>query len=52
LGTTRTVTDEQGVARLRVCLSAPGREQARASVADRLPATALVRVRGRTRVCR
>jgi hypothetical protein len=52
LGTVRKVTDEQGVARLRVCLSSPGRRQARASVADRLPGTALVRVRGRARRCR
>jgi hypothetical protein len=52
LGTARKVTDEHGVARLRVCLSTPGRRQVRASVADRLPGTALVGVRGRARNCR
>jgi S-formylglutathione hydrolase FrmB len=52
LGSVRRRTDAQGVARLRVCLRTPGRRQARASVADRLPATAPVRVRGRARGCR
>jgi hypothetical protein len=52
VGRARAVTDEQGVARLRVCLSRPGRRKARASVADRLPGTAVVTVRGRARRCR
>jgi hypothetical protein len=52
LGTVRKVTDEQGVARMRVCLSTPGRRQAHASVADRLSGKAPVRVRGQARRCR
>ncbi len=52
LGTVRKVTDAQGVARLRVCLRTPGRRQARASTADRLPATARISVRGRAKICR
>jgi S-formylglutathione hydrolase FrmB len=52
LGNVRRHTDAQGVARLRVCVGAPGRRQARASAADRLPATTPVRVRGRAKRCR
>ena len=52
LGSARAVTDERGVARLRVCLHSPGRRRARATVANRLPATAAVRARGRARRCR
>ena len=52
LGKARKVTDREGVARLRVCLRSPGRRQASASATDRLPGTALVRVRGRSRDCR
>ena len=51
LGSARAVTDERGVARLRVCLHSPGRRRARATVANRLPATAAVRARGRARRC-
>jgi hypothetical protein len=52
LGTARAGTDDQGIARLRVCVSRPGRRQARASIADRLPGTAHVAVRGRAKRCR
>jgi S-formylglutathione hydrolase FrmB len=45
LGRARAVTDERGVARLRVCLRSPGRRRVRATVANRLPARAAVRVR-------
>jgi hypothetical protein len=51
LGKARGVTDAKGVARLRVCPRSSGRLKARATVADRLPGTAVVRVRGRTRRC-
>jgi hypothetical protein len=47
LGSARAVTDEHGVAQLRVRLRRPGRHRLRARIANRLPATAVVRARRR-----
>jgi S-formylglutathione hydrolase FrmB len=52
LGSARAVTNRRGVARLRVCLRSPGRRRVRATVANRLPARAVVRGRGRAGSCR
>ena len=51
LGRKHKVTNERGVARLRVCLGQPGRRRVRAHSEDRLPAKALVRARGQARSC-
>jgi hypothetical protein len=51
LGSARAVTDDRGVARLRACLGSPGRRRMRATVANRLPAATVVRVRGRAGSC-
>jgi S-formylglutathione hydrolase FrmB len=47
LGRARAITDERGVAHLRVCLRSDGRRRVRATVADRLPASAVIRGHGR-----
>ncbi len=52
LGRARALTDEQGVATLQVCVSRPGLQRARASLADRLPGTAPIRVHGHAKRCR
>ncbi len=51
LGRWKARTDERGVARLRVCLRAPGPKRLRAGAQNLLPATATVRVNGRRRSC-
>jgi S-formylglutathione hydrolase FrmB len=51
LGPAQAVTDDRGVARLRACLRSPGRRRVRAAVANRLPARAVVRGRGRAGSC-
>jgi S-formylglutathione hydrolase FrmB len=51
LGSARAVTADRGVARLRACLGSPGRRRMRATVANRLPAATVVRVRGRAGSC-
>jgi S-formylglutathione hydrolase FrmB len=51
LGSARAVTDDLGVAWLRVCLRSPGPRRVHATVANRLPATAVVRGRGAAGSC-
>jgi S-formylglutathione hydrolase FrmB len=49
LGSRTATTDAAGVARFRLCLSSRGRRRVRAELENHLPASAVVRARGRGR---